>query len=127
MNKLNKTTKRGSFKVPIYNVWIDVVVCKSIAEERAKYDGLFGPRRVNPGVTAHFSCTQTGSIAAIFLKRSCLKHELIAHEVFHAVLRIMIDKGEKVTVKHDEPAAYLCGFITDCIYKRLAKMGERVK
>lgn len=127
MNRLNKTTRRGYFKVPIYNVWIDLIVCDSIPEERAKYNDVFRPVDVGSGVTAHFSVSDTGSIAAIFLKRKNLSHDNIAHEVFHATFRVLADKGENISIKHDEPAAYLCGFLTHSIYKILNRIGEKVK
>ncbi len=127
MNRLAITTKRKNFKIPIYNVWVDVLVCKSIPEEREKYNSVFRKVNIGPGVVAHFSVSDTGAIMAIFFKRSALTHDNISHEVFHATMRVLADKGENVTIKHDEPAAYLCGFITHHIYLCLKKMKEKVR
>jgi hypothetical protein len=35
----------------------------------------------------------------------------IAHEVFHAVTEVMDTRGMKIEPDHDEPGAYLCGFL----------------
>ena len=48
-----------------------------------------------------------------------ITHNLIAHEVSHAVAHIINFVGIKPDSTNDEPAAYLYGHIVETIYKRL--------
>lgn len=46
-------------------------------------------------------------------------HSTLAHEIFHAVDFIMRDIGMKLTEHSHEAYAYLVGYLTEQIYKRL--------
>lgn len=52
-----------------------------------------------------------------------LTHNTIAHEVFHAVIRMTQDRE----ITDDEQQAWLCGWITEHLYKFIAKKNLTVK
>jgi hypothetical protein len=52
-----------------------------------------------------------------------LTHNTIAHEIYHAVVRITEDRG----ISDEEAQAWLCGYITDVVYKYLDKKKIEIK
>lgn len=52
-----------------------------------------------------------------------LTHNTIAHEVYHAVVRVTEDRG----VVDEEAQAWLCGHLTSVIYKFLSKKKFEIK
>jgi len=52
-----------------------------------------------------------------------LSHNTIAHEVYHAVVRVTEERG----VVDEEAQAWLCGHITGAIYKFLDKKKLQIK
>lgn len=59
----------------------------------------------------------------IIIDSKYLSHNTIAHEVFHAVLKINNDRG----ITDEEAGAWLLGYITEHIYKSLSKKKLTVK
>ena len=52
-----------------------------------------------------------------------LSHNTIAHEVYHAVVRVTEDRG----IVDEEAQAWLCGHLTTVIYKFLSKKKFEIK
>ena len=52
-----------------------------------------------------------------------LSHNTIAHEIYHAVVRITEDRG----ISDEEAQAWLCGYITGVVYKYLDKKKIEIK
>lgn len=52
-----------------------------------------------------------------------LSHNTLAHEIYHAVVRVTEDRG----VSDEEAQAWLCGHITGVIYKFLEKKKFEIK
>jgi hypothetical protein len=52
-----------------------------------------------------------------------LSHNTIAHEIYHAVVRVTEDRG----VVDEEAQAWLCGHLTSVIYKFLGKKKFEIK
>jgi hypothetical protein len=52
-----------------------------------------------------------------------LSHNTIAHEIYHAVVRVTEDRG----VNDEEAQAWLCGHITGVVYKFLEKKKFEIK
>jgi hypothetical protein len=52
-----------------------------------------------------------------------LTHNTIAHEIYHAVVRVTEDRG----ISDEEAQAWLCGHITAVIYKFLDKKKFEIK
>jgi hypothetical protein len=56
-----------------------------------------------------------------------ISHNLIAHEIFHATHVILDFVGNKFSIEHTEPFAYLSGYITDLVYKDIKKWKIKIK
>lgn len=54
----------------------------------------------------------SNSIYHLIIDDKCLSHNTIAHEIYHAVVRITEDRD----VVDEETQAWLCGYITEEIY-----------
>jgi hypothetical protein len=67
-----------------------------------------------------------GGRFGIFFCRDALRHGVIAHEVQHAVLRMAQHCGWDILHETTEPAAFLAGWITKCIYSDLSRHGETI-
>lgn len=52
-----------------------------------------------------------------------LTHNTIAHEIYHAVVRVTEDRG----ISDEEAQAWLCGHLTESIYKFLEKKKLEIK
>lgn len=52
-----------------------------------------------------------------------LSHNTIAHEIYHAAVRVTEDRG----IVDEEAQAWLCGHITSVIYKFLEKKNLTIK
>ena len=52
-----------------------------------------------------------------------LTHNTLAHEIFHAVIRITRDRD----ITDEEASAWLCGYITETVYKFLNSKNIEVK
>lgn len=66
-------------------------------------------------------------LIGIFLLENNLTPNVISHEIFHAVHFIMQSIGEAFDIEHQEPHAYLCGYITEWVYKILAKENYEIQ
>lgn len=53
------------------------------------------------------------------IPQSCTEYGFLAHEIFHAVTFILNRIGMSLTEQSDEAYAYLIGYITKEIYKRI--------
>lgn len=67
-----------------------------------------------------------GSYFGIAIHRRELTHEVIAHEVFHITHAMWEFVGDKFSAKHHEPYSYLCGHITEWVYRQLKKARIKV-
>jgi hypothetical protein len=59
----------------------------------------------------------------LLLEKSFLTHNTIAHEIFHAAVRITEDRG----ITDEEAQAWMAGHITEILYKFLEKKKLQVK
>ena len=64
---------------------------------------------------------------AVLITDKHLTHELIAHETLHATCQILRYVGVSYDPENQEAFSYLCGYITNLIYKDLKRWGLKVK
>lgn len=53
-------------------------------------------------------------------------HEIVAHEIVHAVNILFDKKGIKHDINNDEPQAYLTGYLTKLIYKAIEEFKSKM-
>lgn len=56
--------------------------------------------------------TGTDAVYHLIIDETCLSHNTIAHEIYHAVVRITEDRD----VVDEETQAWLCGYISEALY-----------
>lgn len=102
-------------RIPIYDMRLWVGVADTVALLHQKFEWAFGKQEGQ-----QIACvTYSGSKLAIFFERKEISHELIAHECFHATVRLL-EHCSHYLGSHHEPHAYLCGYITELVYADLA-------
>lgn len=113
----------ASVKVPIYNQRVRLIVVeKNLGAEVKRLLQCDGVEDSYEAVTM-----SRGGDVAICLIRALVCHRTIGHEVYHAVNDIMRHVTHPPDRSHHEPDSYLCGWITEWIYRKLNKHGVSVK
>lgn len=116
---ITKTT----IKLPMYECSIIIMIVDSVSEEADKLYKKFK-------IDLDFGDEAEGAL--LFLEsdkyhllfhKEFLSHNTIAHEVFHAAVRVTEDRD----VVDEEAQAWLTGHITELIYKFLEKKNLPVK
>lgn len=59
----------------------------------------------------------------LIIDNNCLSHNTIAHEIYHAVVRITEDRD----VSDEETQAWLCGFLTEKMYSFIKQKKLEIK
>jgi hypothetical protein len=108
--------------IPVHSVRFLLVVSNSVVESRASRRQMYGPY----DTPCCGLCAWEGFRVGVFLDRSHLCHELIAHEVFHASHRVLQYQGTVFATDNHEPFALLHGWLTGHVYRELSRMDERV-
>ncbi len=121
------TERVHNFRLPIFdpcNVWL--VVTDSVGLSRAKRERLLG-KSDGLDYSGLMSYDSKGKFF-IFLRMDAVSHDIIAHEVFHATVRMLEHCCHAVHFDRDhEPHAYLCGFLTKLVYRDLKRWGVKIK
>ncbi len=110
-------------KLSTYSCELGIAVVDSVTKEadklykKYKVNDTFGPEAegavVMIGMQKYF----------LLLHKDYLTHNTIAHEVFHATVRITVDRD----VTDEEAQAWLAGYITGLVYEYLDKKKLQVK
>lgn len=118
---MSKITK--SIKLPTYSCELQIMVVDSVAVEA---DRLYKKHRI----VDSFGAEAEGAVVMIglekyylLLHKEFITHNTIAHEVFHAAVRVTEDRD----VTDEEAQAWLAGHLTAEIYKFLEKKKIDIK
>ena len=122
-NKKKKTRFVKNLKIPIYGCTIQFIITEQLMDEVNK---IYKKHDIHELFTDYAEgCVITNDIDlyVLILDDKYLSHNTVAHEVFHLVVKITEDRG----IEDDEQQAWLCGWITEHLYKFLAKKEFTVK
>ncbi len=110
-------------KLSTYNCEVKVIITNKLKEESEKIykkydlkdddDGENEGLLISPDIDKYFLMVDT----------KYLSHNTIAHEVYHATVRVTEDRG----ISDEESQAWLCGHMTGVIYKFLEKKTLTIK
>lgn len=116
-------TYRAFHRIPIYSTrfWVSIADDTVAARRSLSWAIPLMGTTPYPGL-----CSYDEGRVAVFFERKVICHELIAHELFHATHRIMQSTASNFFTEAQEPFAYLCGFLTDCVYRDIAKWKVKV-
>jgi hypothetical protein len=110
-------------KFPTYSCKLVIMVVDNV---RIEADKLYKKYKIND----EFGDEAEGALVMpnietyhLILDKSYLTHNTIAHEIFHAAVRITEDRG----ITDEEAQAWMAGHITETLYKFLDKKKLQVK
>lgn len=107
---------RKKFQVPIHDVSIIIVVTRDIP---AAYKREFG---IDIGKSQMACLGYIGRKFGLFFEPAAkLRHEIVAHEIFHLTHRILEKNFMNFDESHHEMGAYLCEYLTEKVFGILAK------
>jgi hypothetical protein len=112
---------RAKVLVPIYDVWLHIVVDEDIKKARAEYNDTFGAK--DEGNYRALCCDDDEGSFGVFFPPESLTRGIIAHEVEHLKNGILAYVGSTFDAKNDEHAAYLAGYLAELVYEHA--MGEK--
>ena len=106
--------------IPVYELNLHVAIYEDMARATKDYskhlDGFSLDNDDGCTFPIHRGRDFFDDFCIIFYKAK-LSHNLIAHETFHVARRILLCRG----IQDEEAQAWLCGWLTGEIYKRLEK------
>lgn len=110
-------------KFPTYGCKLIIAVVENVRIEAEK---LYKKYKIND----EFEHEAEGALVMpdmetyhLLLDKSYITHNTIAHEIFHAAVRITEDRG----ITDEEAQAWMAGHITETLYKFLEKKKLQVK
>ena len=116
-------TYHKTITVQPYNVKLLICVSDDPVAERRSNSSWIGTYD-GPSSFHGLAVIKNGR-CAVFFDRKAIRHEVIAHEIFHLTHCIMHYIGDKFSPANQEPYAYLAGSITREVYKFCAN--KRIK
>ena len=115
--------KRTTIKIPTLHCQLVIVVTDDVnAEVNRVYKKYKSPMRLDDPVEGVFFSIDIDRYYLV-IERKYLTYNTIAHEVFHATIRITKDRG----IKEEESQAWLCGYLNAVIHKFLHKKNFVIK
>lgn len=114
---------KTTIKLPTYSCQLEVAVVDSVTKEAEK---LYKKHKI----IDHFGEEAEGALIMpgidkyyLLLHKDFLTHNTIAHEIFHAVVRVTEDRD----IVDEEAQAWLAGHLTAVVYKFLEKKKLEIK
>ena len=112
-----------TIKLPTYSCDLKISVVESVAKEvKRLYSKYNLPDSFEDEAEGAVVMPNT-SVYYLLLNASYLTHNTIAHEVFHAAVRVTEDRD----ITDEEAQAWLAGHITGVVYKFLQKKKCSIK
>jgi hypothetical protein len=112
-----------TIKLPTYGCEVVISVVDTVSEEAKRLYKKYG-------INEQFGMEAEGALIMpdsfkyyLILSKSYLTHNTIAHEVFHATVRVTEDRD----ITDEEAQAWLAGHISGVIYKFLQKKKLQIK
>ncbi len=114
-----KKEKMAIRRIPIYSVFFMLNVSHDLVAARNDYIKYFGPVSIDVTGCGALS-SSSGHNFGVFLQiGDQITHGNIAHEVMHTTNHIMEWVGHDISSGNHEPHCYLCGYLTEMVYKQL--------
>lgn len=117
------TRHQTTIKLPMYQCKVVIVIVDSV---KAEVDKIYKKHKLKE----EFEGEAEGALVHndidcyyLFIGTQFITHNTIAHEIFHAAVRITEDRD----ITDEETQAWLAGHITETLYKFLEKRKLQVK
>ena len=110
-----KLTKK--FKLDTYTCEVELIITDNLIDEVNKIYKKFKLSEKFDEPSEGLTLTIDLDKYYIIINNEYLTHNTIAHEVYHLVVQVTEDRD----IKDQEAQAWLCGHITEIVYKFLEK------
>jgi len=107
-------TKHRKFHVPIWDVYLHVVVDRDPLAARVKLNRIFGDWAPDDRFEA-LASWNGHHFGVFFAPKPPMA--IVAHEVFHVTHRILERADANFDKDHHEPASYLHGWLMDLVWR----------
>ena len=112
-----------NLKIPVYGCTLQFIITDQLMDEVNRiYKKLDIPELFVDHAEGCLVSTDIDMYILLFDVKY-LTHNTIAHEVFHAVIKMTEDRE----IAGDEQQAWLCGWVTESLYKFINKKNLTVK
>jgi len=116
-------TASTTLKLPTYDCKLIIKVVDTVSGEAVKLYKKFKIKEDFGGEAEGAMISPNLGIYYLLVGKNYLTHNTLAHEIFHAAVRVTEDRG----VTDEEAQAWLAGHITATIYKFLDKKKLTIK
>lgn len=117
---------KNKIKIPIYDVFVWIVLCDNVLKARKEFNKQFGiiddefdansDEDIYEGMCSFNFLT---GCFGLFLRRKRSTFNTISHEIFHLTHRILQHIGYNFDNSHSEGAAMLNGYLTQLILSEI--------
>jgi hypothetical protein len=105
-------TLKKTINIEPFGCKLQIIITDVIKKEISKIYKSYGVDGSYDGEVEGVLITGTMGTYHLVIDVACLSHNTIAHETYHAVVRITEDRD----VVDEETQAWLCGYITETLY-----------
>ena len=112
-----------SLKIPVYGCTLQFIITDMLIDEVNKIYKKYDIPELFTDYAEGCLISSDIDLYIVVFDDKYLSHNTIAHEIFHAVTKITEDRG----IEDDEQQAWLCGWVTEHLYKFITKKNLTVK
>lgn len=116
---MDNKTRVHEFDCHVYprKIWVSVAAPLKELNEffESPYDDMDISEDATVTVNRRMNPEPMGGVLIRFKNKGAMTVGTITHEAVHAALEVFDYVGASVDTKNQEPFAYLCGYISDCI------------
>ena len=126
VNKINDNKKFRvvkNLKIPVYECTLQFIITDHLVDEVNRVYKKFDIPELFVDSAEGCLISTDIDVYILLIDVKYLSHNPIAHEIYHSVVRITEDRE----IVDDEQQAWLCGWITEHLYKFMSKKNLTVK
>ena len=112
-----------SLKIPVYECTVQFIITDMLIDEVNRIYKKYDIHEIFTDYAEGCLITSDIDLYIIILEDKYLSHNTIAHELYHLVTRMTQDRD----IQDDEQQAWLCGWVTEHLYKFISKKNLTVK
>jgi hypothetical protein len=112
-----------SLKIPVYECTVQFIITDMLIDEVNRIYKKYDIHEIFTDYAEGCLITSDIDLYIVILEDKYLSHNTIAHELYHLVTRMTQDRD----IQDDEQQAWLCGWVTEHLYKFISKKNLTVK
>lgn len=112
-----------NLKIPVYECTLQFIITDHLVDEVNRVYKKFDIPELFVDSAEGCLISTDIDVYILLIDVKYLSHNTIAHEIYHSVVRITEDRE----IVDDEQQAWLCGWITEHLYKFMSKKNLTVK